>query len=141
MPDPIPAFLTDLENEGVSPHTIRAYGADLRAWAKWYDQTTAGQPLTAADPRDIRDYQGYMVRRGLKPATINRRLNAMRRFYKWAERQGLADENPFDGLRVGVKAQKQVAPRWVTGREQRRLLRVVREHGGKDAARDMAIIR
>ena len=120
---------------------VRAYGADLRAWAKWYDQTTGGQALTAADPRDIRDYQGTMVRQGLKPATINRRLNAMRRFYKWAVRKGLIDESPFEGLRVGVKAQKQAAPKWLTEKEQRRLLRAVREYGKKDRVRDMAIIR
>ena len=75
MPDFIVRFLTDLEAEDVSPYT-------LRAWARWYDQTTGGQALTAADPRDIRDFQAYMVRQGRKPATINRRLNAMRRFYK-----------------------------------------------------------
>ena len=141
MSDPITAFLADLEAEGVSPHTVRAYGADLRAWARWYDQTTGGQALTAADPRDIRDYQGYLVRQGLKPATINRRLNAMRRFYKWAVRKGLIDESPFEGLRVGVKAQKQAAPKWLTEKEQRRLLRAVREYGKKDRVRDMAIIR
>ena len=141
MTNTVSCFLTDLEKEGVSPHTIRAYGNDLRAWVKWYDQTTGGQALVAADPRDIRDYQGYMVRQGLKPSTINRRLNAMRRFYHWAKRKGLAVENPFEGLRVGVKAQKQTAPKWLTEKEQRRLLRVVREHGGKEAARDMAIIR
>ncbi len=141
MPDPIPTFLSDLENEGVSSHTLRAYSNDLRAWAAWYDQTAGGQALTAADPRDIRDYQGYLVRQGLKPATINRRLNAMRRFYKWAVHQGLMDESPFDGLRVGVKAQRQAAPKWLTKKEQRRLLRAVREYGKKDRVRDMTIIR
>ena len=141
MPNPIPTFFNDLEAEGVSPHTVRAYGNDLRAWAQWYGQTTGGQALTAADPRDIRDYQGYLVRQGLKPATINRRLNAMRRFYKWATRKGLADEDPFEDLRVGVKVQKQTAPKWLTEKEQRRLLRAVREFGRKDRLRDMAIIR
>ncbi len=141
MSHPIPIFLSDLETEGVSPNTVRAYGNDLRAWAKWYDQTTGGQALTAADARDIRDYQGYMVRKGLKPATINRRLNAMRRFYMWAVRQGLVNDSPFEGLRVGVKAQKQAAPKWLTEKEQRRLLRAVREYGKKDRVRDMAIIR
>ena len=51
MSDLIPNFLTDLEAEGVSPHTVRAYGNDLRAWAKWYDQTTGGQALTALAPQ------------------------------------------------------------------------------------------
>ena len=140
-PDIVSQFLSDLEAEGVSPNTVKAYGQDLRAWAKWYDQTTGGQALTAADPRDIRDYQGYMVRKGLKPATINRRLNAMRRFYRWAVRKGLAHDNPFDGLKVGVKAQKQTAPKWLTEKEQRRLLRAVRQYGGRNTARDMALIR
>jgi len=140
-PNIMSRFLTDLENEGVSPNTVKAYGQDLRAWVKWYDHTTGGQALTAADPRDIRDYQGYMVRQGLKPATINRRLNAMRRFYRWAVRKGLAHDNPFNGLKVGVKMQKQTAPKWLTEKEQRRLLRAVRQYGKRNAARDMALIR
>ena len=44
MPNPIPTFLNDLEAEGASHHTVCAYGADLRAWAKWYDQTTGFRP-------------------------------------------------------------------------------------------------
>ncbi len=50
-PNPIPTFLPDLENEGVSLHTVCAYGAHLRAWAKWCDPTTGSQALTAAAPR------------------------------------------------------------------------------------------
>ncbi len=68
MPDLITRFLADLEAEGMGPNTVKAYAQDLRAWAKWYDQTTGGQALTAADPRDIRDFQAYMVRQGWKPA-------------------------------------------------------------------------
>ena len=139
--DFITQFLTDLEAEGISPNTVKAYAQDLRAWARWYDQTTGGQALTAADPRDIRDFQAYMVRQGRKPATINRRLNAMRRFYKWAVRRRLTHDNPFEGLRVGVKMQKQTAPKWLTEKEQRRLLRAVRQYGKRNAARDMALIR
>ena len=52
----------------------------------------------------------------------------MRRFYKWAVRKGLVDASPFEGLRVGVKAQKQAVPKWLTEKEQRRLLRAVREY-------------
>ena len=33
MPDHISNFLTDLEKEGLSPNTVKAYGQDLRAWA------------------------------------------------------------------------------------------------------------
>ena len=32
-------------------------------------------------------------------------------------RKGLADDTPFEDLRVGVKAQKQTAPKWLTGVE------------------------
>ena len=56
-------------------------------------------------------------------------------------RRELTRDNPFEGLRVGVKAQKQTAPKWLTEKEQRRLLRAVRQYGKRNAARDMALIR
>ena len=64
-----------LTTVGKSPHTVRAYVHDLAAFAPWFEQT-AGEDFDpqAVDPRDIQEYKGYLIQKGWKPATINRRL-------------------------------------------------------------------
>lgn len=92
------------------------------------------------------------MRTGSKPTTVNRRLISLRRFFKWAHRQRLVDENPFDLLeRVYVREQasQEIAPRWLDGKEQLALLRAVRKgsddssnrsDGSNGSIRDMAVI-
>jgi integrase/recombinase XerC len=90
------------------------------------------------DPRDIREYKGYLVRKGLKPSTINRRLIALRRFFRWAKQEGLVGDNPFEILeQVLLKEQRDTAPRWLDRKEQLALLRAVRK---RESKRDLAVI-
>ena len=124
---------------GKSAHTIKAYSQDLKAFAQWYEQTT-GEPFSpqAVDPREITEYRGYMIRVRTKPATVNRRLVVLRRFFGWAGQNELTTENPFAVLEtVRVKEQREIAPRWMDHREQLALLRAVRQGGN---TRDLAII-
>jgi integrase/recombinase XerC len=87
---------------------------------------------------DIVEYRGYLQRQGRKPATINRRLNALRKFFLWAKREQLANDTPFDILEnVFVKVQKDVSPGWLDPNEQLALIRAVRDKGNR---RDLAII-
>jgi site-specific recombinase XerD len=68
----------------------------------------------------------------LKPATINRRLIALGRFFRWAKQEGLVGDNPFEILKqVLLKEQKDTAPRWLRRKEQLALLRAVRQATGE----------
>jgi site-specific recombinase XerD len=124
---------------GKSVHTVKAYAHDLTGFAQWFAQTTGEtfDPQTVG-PRDIAEYRSYLLTRGKKPATVNRRLVALQRFYKWAQKQGHTNNNPFESLEgVRVKQQQGIAPKWLDGRQQQALLRAVRK--GK-SLRDLAII-
>lgn len=129
-----------LTRVGKSAHTVRAYTHDVAAFAQWF-QGTYGERLDpqAVDPRDIRDYRQHLLAvKELKPATINRRLIALRRFFQWARQQDIADDSPFEILEtVLVKEQQDTAPRWLDRTEQLALLRVARK--GK-RRRDVAIL-
>jgi site-specific recombinase XerD len=128
-----------LTKVGKSPHTVRAYVRDLAAFARWFEGTT-GEDFApqAVDPRDIQDYKGCLIQKGLKPATINRRLIALGRFFRWAKQEGLIGDNPFEVLeQVLLKEQKDTAPRWLDRKEQLALLRGVRK---RESKRDLAII-
>ena len=56
---------------GRSPQTVKAYSHDLASFARWFEQTS-GEDFDpqAVDPRDIREYKGYLVRQGLTTDTI-----------------------------------------------------------------------
>jgi integrase/recombinase XerC len=124
---------------GRSANTIRAYLQDLNHFAHWYVQTT-GEEFQAklVDSTELIEYRRALIQGGRRPQTINRRLVALRRYFKWAKQQNLCLENPFDLLEgYRVNEQRGIAPKWLDEKEQLALLRVVRM---TDNRRDLAII-
>jgi len=67
-----------LGNPALSDSTRRAYGSDLRHFAAWLERR--GTPLERIDVRALADYTAELgrARNGLSPATIARRLAAVR---------------------------------------------------------------
>ena len=75
-----------LVGAGKSANTVRAYTRDLAHFAQWFAQTTGDSfHPQAVDPREIQEYRGYLMRHGLAPATVNRRLAALSSFYHFLE--------------------------------------------------------
>jgi site-specific recombinase XerD len=130
-------FLQDLERQETSPKTRASYRLDLLHFAGWFARTVGERFSPEAVTRtDIREYRGHLqtVERR-QPATVNRRLAALRRFFQWAKATGLAKELPTDDVK-GVASSPR-APRWLEKREVDRLIRAVQRHGSK---RDIAMI-
>lgn len=128
-----------LEQTGKSANTVKAYVHDVGAFASWFEQTTGDEFAPGiVDPREITDYRVFLLQRGSSPATVNRRMVSMRRYFLWAKKRGVINVSPFEMLeRVRVKEQKDVAPRWLSRKEQLALLRAVRQGENQ---RDLAII-
>src|SRR4051794_116949 len=81
---------------GRSPRTLRAYAADLADFARWagaLDATEAARLLLAAGPGGANlaalSYRAHLLERGLAPATVARRLAALRSLVKLARTLGL----------------------------------------------------
>ncbi len=113
----IEAFLAHLRDvRGVSPHTLRAYAADLRAFA-------AVQPAGALPDRGgLRRWLVELAEQGLAPATIQRKLSAVRALFRFLrEQQGLATD-PAKLLR-GPRLGRRV-PHALTTAEVDRLLQL-----------------
>src|SRR5438552_3980995 len=95
-PVDIAAFVADLRRQEVAPTTVTSYATDLRAAARWFTDTT-GEAFAAAvvTPTDLREYRAHLrtVERRA-PATVNRRLAALRRFFTWAKATGRVRELP-----------------------------------------------
>lgn len=69
----------------LSPHTVRAYQTDLRAFLDWCEREGVA-PLEATR-RSMRAYVAYMGRAGYATKTINRRISSLKSFYGWIERE------------------------------------------------------
>lgn len=129
---PFDTFLDELN----SSETARAYRDDLLDFSCWFSETN-GQELQASlvTSVDLKEYQSYMIRtRGLKPATVNRRMAAIRSWMRWCQ-----DRDEIESLPRWPKRAAEVpqAPKALTKREQDRFLRAV-ERGG--SSRDMALV-
>jgi site-specific recombinase XerC len=133
----IESWLSELEKQGRSPHTIRAYRRGWEHLAHWYGQTygEACDParLIARDVRDWKSYQQSVAKAA--PSTINQRLVALSSFYKW----GLANDRLTGDPTAGIPTIRLAArrPQSLTTKELRRLLRAVHNGG---SPRDAAIV-
>lgn len=123
-------FQLALFEGGRSEKTIEAYLSDLQLFALWFSQTNgyelSAETLTATD---LREYKQHLVIFHASPATVNRKLAAIR---SWAESVGAKDK--ITAIR-GVKEQEQ-APKWLERREVSALLR----EAEKDCLRSLAIV-
>lgn len=72
----------DLER-GVSRHTLDAYRRDLTGFAE-----LCGGRLSDASVREINQYMAHMDSVGVRPATVARKLSALRGFYHYLKRHG-----------------------------------------------------
>jgi integrase/recombinase XerC len=80
-------FLTHLEKErGQSPHTVKAYGRDLRAFTEFCDRHYGGGwSWASVDRLGFRGFLGELQRRGLAKRTAARSLSAVRSFYRYLQ--------------------------------------------------------
>ncbi len=130
-------WLAHLERDGKSPHTLAGYARALRHFARCNRQTY-GQPFDPAliIPRDVHDWKAHQQSvEHAKPATINQRLVALSRFYRWATAKGHLRNDPTAEVK-GVRRDKH-QPKALGKGQVRRLLRHV--HAAGDA-RDAAMV-
>jgi site-specific recombinase XerD len=78
-----PAIDRFLGSPALSESTRRAYGSDVRHFAAWLQRRGTG--LEQVDVRALADYTAELgrARNGLSPATIARRLSAVRSFLRF----------------------------------------------------------
>jgi len=86
-------FLTHLSVErGLSPHTVRAYAADLARYLEWSERT--GIDPIALSHRQMRSYLAELDRAKYARRTIARRLSAIRTFFAYLHTQGIVGSDP-----------------------------------------------
>ena len=142
MEDAIRAFVTFLEVErGASRETIRGYRSDLRQFLSYAGtlRPAAASALTPqeVDPLTIRGYLAWLDRKKEKKASLARKLAALRSFFRFMAREGLAGENP--AAEVRTPKQPQYLPRVLTKDDANALMEFP-EGDDLSARRDRAIL-
>ena len=124
----------------LAPVTVSNYLADLQAFVQWLRQREGQAPLLRFNPADVRDYCTYLQEtQRLSAVTINRCLQAIRKFAKFALAAGLTDTNPTAGLKR-LREQRSSWGRMLSSDEVARLVEAVQNGRRSLAKRDLAIV-
>ena len=102
IPREIPEFLTYLDKQrGQSPHTVKAYGRDLEAFADFCDRHYGGAwSWTTVDRLGMRGFLGELQRRGLAKRSAARALSAVRSLYRYLQENHGVPNNIARAARV-----------------------------------------
>jgi len=137
----VDTFERHLADSALAPVTIVNYLADLRAFLRW-GVAAKGADCSpfCLDSQDIGAYCAYLLHtKGHAGATVNRRLQALRKFYDLAVQQGWIAANPADPVPLlsDVRPQRD-QHRSTTDVEQ--LLMAVQHHQQEWPPRDRAVV-
>jgi integrase/recombinase XerC len=84
-------FIRYLKQEkNVSEHTARSYLADLEQLFDFLGD----RPLAEVDHRVLRGFIGHLLAQNISKTSINRKLSAIRTFFRYLNRQGIVPANP-----------------------------------------------
>jgi len=140
----IEAWLAGLRHERrASPHTLRAYGDDTRRFIRFLESHRGGRvtlaTLNALKPADIRAFITQRRAEQLGARGVQRALAAVRSFFRYLEREELADGAAARAVRS--PRLPRTLPRPLSERDAGRAI----EEAGHDetpwiAARDAALV-
>jgi len=101
--------------------TVKSYREDLLGLIQWLEQTLGTVPTAdQLTPQVLRKYQAALQEAGYARTTIARKLASLRSFFRFAQRQGLATDNPAKPLRNPRRQRK--LPHFLSSDEIGRLL-------------------
>lgn len=138
----IQAFIHVLTTkEDLNPKTLREYAGDLKQFIGWLESSLHQEEVVifriedVGTPTLIRYREVMQKTMGLKPSTINRRLNTLKRFFEWANSEGLIRCNPSKPVKL--VPEEKTSPRQMTDKEEAALIAAA-EHKG--SLRDQTIL-
>jgi len=117
-------FLNYLRYErNASPQTVLTYEEGLREFESYLSFRDEGLSLGEVDTDLIRDWMESLMDKGNNASTINKKLSALRSFYRYALKRKLVDADPAHCV-TGPKKSKPL-PQFLREREMDNLLDVI----------------
>lgn len=134
------SFLKYLEAErNYSSATIESYARDLSMFQEFLEEQNPDASWTAVEAEDVREWVIYLMDDQKMAATsVNRRLSAMRSFYKYLRRVGRVSINPME--KVVAPKKKRPLPYYVRESEMDRLLELTAEDRSFKGIRDRLVL-
>lgn len=109
--------------DGLARNTLESYRRDLVQFGAWL-AAGHGRSLLAASHADLLSFLAHQVRRRAKATTASRQLSSLKRFYRFALRQGKIDSDPT--LNIDAPKLPRALPRSLTEQDVESLLAVPR---------------
>ncbi|MGD2041022.1 MAG: tyrosine-type recombinase/integrase, partial [Anaerolineae bacterium] len=134
-------FEAYLSSSALAPATVVNYMADLRAFLRWSESTNGAtrSPLDL-DTDDVQAYCSFLQQsKSHAPATVNRRIQTLRKFYTFAQDQGWTLLNPAEDVSL-LREPASQRSRHLSDRDVARLQDAVRDGRRRWVHRDWAIL-
>lgn len=112
------AYLSYERNRSLA--TVSSYKKDLEAFQKFVQAQNSKLLWADVDADLVRDWMAEMMNEGQRATSINRRLSALRSFYRFALARNLVKSDPVQGV-VGPKKDKPL-PQFLKEKEMDELL-------------------
>jgi integrase/recombinase XerC len=133
-------FLASLARDDLAAATLRGYRYDLRHFLSWRQTVEdSAFALERLAEFELIAYRQHMVAAGLRPATVNRRLEALRRLCRWARGTGALATDAARDVRP-MRTTRNQQPGGLTDIEVHALLRAAGGSSHGLAARNYALV-
>jgi integrase/recombinase XerC len=134
------SFLASLARDDLAPATLRGYRYDLRHFLAWHQSLQDGAfAIERLTEYELIAYRQHLVAADRRPATVNRRLEALRRLCRWAHGTGALAADAVRGVRP-MRTTRNQQPVGLTDGEVQALLRAAGASSHGLAARNYALV-
>ena len=134
------SFLEYLEAErNYSSATIESYAKDLAEFQDFMEGQNPDASWTSVQSDDVREWVIYLLdEQRLAASSVNRKLSALRSYYKYLRRMGRVSVNPME--KVTAPKKRKPLPHFVRESEMDRLLELTKEDRSFIGIRDRLVL-
>lgn len=134
------SFLEYLKSErNDSSLTVEAYAKDLVEFQNFLEEQNPDSRWGAVEAADVREWVIYMLdEQRMSSSSVNRKLSALRTFYKYLRRMGWVSINPME--KVVAPKKKRPLPYFVREKDMDKLLEISNEDRSFKGIRDRLIL-
>jgi site-specific recombinase XerC len=125
-----------LATRDLSPHTIRAYNADLASLERYLGPNFMAAEI---DQGDVLSFIERQKTAELSPASLRRRASALRGFCRWMIAQGLLVDDPWSGASLALGRPRRL-PRTLPAHELDRLMGFLARAAGVNPSEEAEVM-
>lgn len=135
----IETFIEYLKKEKrYSPHSLISYTNDLTQFYSYLKNELQLPDDQKPEHHDVRSWIVSLMEKELNPRTVNRKITALRSYFKFLKREGIIDYNPTQKI-TALKVKKQI-PHFANEPDMEQLFNHVEFEQGFSGTRDKLVL-